>query len=115
MRFTFLLIIAVVAIVGGVLALQFSKKEPELAPAPVVTIQEAPKTEALKTSDVLVAKSAIPVGVVITDAMVDVQPWPRELAARMPRESSGGEDSPSPLFLDSLPTDFPLLPPPLPK
>lgn len=59
------------------------------------------------------------VTLVYKGTVVDVQPWPRELAARMPKMGAGPEDSPSPLFQDSLPADFdpslPLLPPLPPK
>lgn len=80
MRFTFLLIAAVIAIVVGVIALKFSAKEPPPAPVVAPVVQDiAPRSETLKTSDVLLAKVDIPVGTKINETMVDVQPWPAHL------------------------------------
>jgi hypothetical protein len=52
--------------------------------------------------------------------VLDVQAWPRDLAARIPRQPTGGSgELMLPEFQDTLPPDFdpdmPLLPPPLPE
>lgn len=47
--------------------------------------------------------------------VMDVQASPRDLAAKIPKQSSGSVEDPlQPEFMDTLPNDFELLPPPLP-
>ncbi len=82
MKFIVYLVVAVVAIIAGVIAFRLAEPEPqpqsvEANPAPVVA---AVKTDLeIKTSDVLVAKSDIAVGTVIDQSMVERQPWPQNL------------------------------------
>ena len=76
MRLLLLFVAAVVAVFAGVSALQMSSKPAVVAEAPVV------QAKAVTTVDVLVTRSAIPAGTTITQDMVDVQPWPKNLVLK---------------------------------
>ncbi len=75
MRSLLLLAAAIIAVVAGLAALQWSSKNNAdvPAPAPVST------THDVNASNVLVARQDIPVGTVITEEMLDKQPWPSHL------------------------------------
>jgi pilus assembly protein CpaB len=77
MRFILLLIAAVVAVVAGVVALQWSNKN---APAPTASVASAPaEGQPVNAVEILVARDDIPIGTVIEESMVDKQPWPEHL------------------------------------
>lgn len=78
MRFAILLVVAVVAVVIAVAVSQYNKTESTPVVQPVVQ-EVVPARENLKTANVLFAKTTIPVGTEITDAMVDIQPYPEHL------------------------------------
>ncbi len=77
MRFIFFIVVAVVAVLAGVVALQMSGGE-QTTPQAVVQPQSAGEVS-IKTADVLVAKADLPVGTIIDQSMVDIQPWPEHL------------------------------------
>src|SRR5688500_12912019 len=77
MRLLLLLTAAVIAIVAGIAALQWSNKNIG-ASAPSVPSLASPSVD-VSAIDVLVARDVIPVGSVITEDMVDKQPWPEDL------------------------------------
>src|SRR3954471_22194706 len=77
MRFVLLLVAAVIAIVAGIAALQFSgKNAPMPGQSAPVAVSQNPS---VSTVEVLVAKAPIPVGTTIDESMVDRQPWPENL------------------------------------
>ena len=73
MRYGGLIAAIVFAAIAAVVVLKLSSKP---APAPVATNQA---TQEVKTSDIYVAKRAIPVGTVIAADMIAPQPWPEHL------------------------------------
>lgn len=75
MKFVFYSVIAVLAIVAGVVAFRFSDQAITSSVAPVTVVEEV----AIKTVDVLVARVNIPVGSIIDSSMIDRQPWPENL------------------------------------
>ncbi len=76
MKFIFFSIIAVVALVAAVIAFRYTD-----TPAPTTTVQgEVVSREInVKTADVLMARTNIPVGTIITSSMIEKQPWPENL------------------------------------
>ena len=76
MRFILLLIIAVFAILAGVAVIPLLNKNPS---APQAAAPQNSGRENVATVDVLVAKQAVPLGAIITEAMVEKQPWPEHL------------------------------------
>ena len=71
MRFVVLGAIVLFALVAGYASLQLAgKSTPQ---------QVAPTQQAISVVDVLVAKQPIQIGTVITEEMVDKQPWPQHL------------------------------------
>ena len=78
MRFMLLLIAAVMAVLAGIAALHLSSKP--AAPVVVAAAPEPPQT--VSTVDIVVAKNAIPPGTMITQAMIDTQPWPANLVLK---------------------------------
>ncbi len=72
MRFLVLGIIVLFALLAGYASLQLVEKA---APPP----QSAPAVNQMNVVDVVVAKDAIPIGTIITEDMVDKQPWPQHL------------------------------------
>jgi pilus assembly protein CpaB len=78
MRSLLLLMAAVIAVVAGIAVLQWSNKQ--MTPDVTVAAQSvaAPKPD-VSVVDVLVAREAIPVGTVLTQEMLDKQPWPGQL------------------------------------
>jgi pilus assembly protein CpaB len=75
MRLLLLLVAAIVAIFAGLAALQISKP----APAPEAS---APAATSVNTVDILVARAPIAVGTMVTQAMIDMQPWPENLVLK---------------------------------
>jgi len=69
-----IILVAVALLAGGIAAWLALGRQPEPAPAPVVE-QAAPAPEA-PTLEVLVAKSAIPVGARLTPDLLEWQKWP---------------------------------------
>jgi pilus assembly protein CpaB len=78
MRSLLLLTAAVIAVVTGVAALQWSNKQTGAAPSAPATATSAPAPD-VSAVDVLVARETIPVGTVLTEEMLDKQPWPGQL------------------------------------
>jgi pilus assembly protein CpaB len=76
MKFIFYSIIAVLAIVAGVVAFRLADQG---TPAPAVTQSANVQEVSIKTADVLVARVNIPLGTIIDSSMVDRQPWPENL------------------------------------
>lgn len=76
MKFIFYSIIAVLAIVAGVVAFRLSDQG---TPAPTVVQGANVQEVSIKTSDVLVARVNIPLGTIIDNSMIDKQPWPENL------------------------------------
>lgn len=76
MKFIFFSIIAVVALVAAVIAFRYTD-----TPAPTTTVQGevVSKEINVKTADVLMARTNIPVGTIITSSMIEKQPWPENL------------------------------------
>lgn len=78
MRMILLIVIMLVAAVAGVAALQmFQKKAPP--PEAKVAAQAQAASVPVQTVDILVARNYIPLGTIIDETMVDVQPWPSNL------------------------------------
>ena len=75
MRFGGVFIGIFVAALAAVFVLQGGEQAPVPAPAPQITAQP----EAVNTVNVYVAREFIPIGTVITDNMLMVQPWPEHL------------------------------------
>ncbi len=75
MRFVLLLVAGVIAVVAAVAVLQMSGKNPQI---PQIA-SGAPQNSTVATVEVLVAREPVPVGAVLTDAMVEKQPWPSHL------------------------------------
>ncbi len=75
MRFVFLSIIAVLAIVAAVLAFRFA----DSAAPTSVGQASAPAEINIRTVKVLVARVNVPVGSIIDNSMIDEQPWPENL------------------------------------
>ena len=75
MRFGGVFIGIFVAALAAVFVLQGGNDAPAPAPAPQITAQP----EAVNTVNVYVAREFIPIGTVITDEMLMVQPWPEHL------------------------------------
>lgn len=73
MRFIILIVIVVVAAAAGYFALQLARN-PQ-APQQIITQQEP----AVEATNILVARTHVPVGTIITEEMVDQQPWPKHL------------------------------------
>lgn len=78
MRSLLLLTAAVIAVVAGIAALQWSNKNMG-ATAPAVPVSASAPNLAVSAVDVLVARNTITVGSVITEEMLDRQPWPEHL------------------------------------
>lgn len=76
MKFVFYLIITIIAITSGVVVFYLSSSEPVATAPAVTTIKNEVE---IKTADVLVAKVNIPIGSIVDQSMVDVQPWPENL------------------------------------
>lgn len=77
MRFILLLVAAVIAVVAGIAALQLSGKNAAPVEQAVNAAQQT--NPSIATVDVLVARTAIPIGSVIDETMIDKQPWPENL------------------------------------
>lgn len=79
MKFVFFSVIAVLALVAATLAFKYSDSAvaPVVAPQNNTIVQDANVN--VKTVDVLMAKQDIPVGTIITAAMIEKQPWPENL------------------------------------
>lgn len=73
MRFIILIVVLVVAAAAGYFTLQMTAESQ--APQQALAMQE-PQVKAV---NVLVARDMIPVGTVITEEMLDQQPWPKHL------------------------------------
>ena len=73
MRFLLLFVAAVIAVFAGMAALQLSSKKPDVVPE---------HAQSVATVNVMVARTSIPAGSVITSAMLDSQPWPENLALK---------------------------------
>jgi pilus assembly protein CpaB len=73
MRFIILIIVLLIAATAGYFTLQVAGGP---SPSQKVVTQQEPKVEAVS---VLVAREAIPVGTIITEEMLDKQPWPKHL------------------------------------
>ena len=73
MRFAIFIAIILLVIVFGLATLKFSTPTPTDTLNPVMTTT---MEQNVATVDVLVARTDIPVGATLTDAMVDRQPWP---------------------------------------
>lgn len=76
------LLIAVVLGIGAFLATMNMQKNPQSAPSSDATrVVEVPKVvvQEVPTVDILVARSAIPVGTAVNEGMLDRQPWPSHL------------------------------------
>ena len=78
MRSLLLLTAAVIAVVTGIAALQWSNKQAGTTPSAPAPVASAPGPD-VTAVDVLVAREAIPVGSVLTEEMLDKQPWPGQL------------------------------------
>src|SRR5690349_10888639 len=76
MRFVVLLIAAIIAIAAGIAALQMTGKN---VAGNKQTVQTPAANQPVRTVEVLVARSAVPVGTVIDESMIDKQPWPEHL------------------------------------
>jgi pilus assembly protein CpaB len=76
MRFVLLLVAAVVAVVAGVAALQYSSKNLNNTPA---TVEQRVVSPGVNTVDVFVAKDPVAMGTVLEETMIDRQPWPEHL------------------------------------
>lgn len=77
MRSLLLLTAAVIAVVAGIAALQWSNNHMgATAPSAPVSVSSGPDVNAV---DVLVARNSIAVGSVLTEDMLDRQPWPSNL------------------------------------
>lgn len=79
MKFAFYSVIAVLAIVAGVVAFRFADQSVPPLPSQTVVQATSVKEINIATSDVLVARVNIPVGSVIDNSMIDKQPWPENL------------------------------------
>ena len=73
MRILLIVLVVAVAAGAGYFILQGSTA-PEPQPAPVA--EQAPQVQAV---NILVAREVVPIGTVITQEMVDQQPWPSHL------------------------------------
>ena len=78
MRILLLSVAAIIAVFAGMVALQLSSKKPEEAPATAV-VEHA---QNVATVDILVARTPVPAGTIITSAMLDTQPWPENLVLK---------------------------------
>jgi pilus assembly protein CpaB len=79
MRFVLLLVAAVIAVVAGVAALQFSgKTQPSTLTAGTAEPRPAGSSD-VSTVEVLVARTPISMGTVLDETMIDKQPWPEHL------------------------------------
>lgn len=72
MRILLIALIIIIAAGAGFAVLQMSQPAPQVN----TVVEEEPEIEAV---NVLVARDPIPVGTVITEQMVDQQPWPKHL------------------------------------
>jgi pilus assembly protein CpaB len=75
MRFGGLFIGIFIAALAAVFVLRGGEEAASPAPAP----QVAARSEAVRTVNIYVAREAIPIGTVVSDAMFTVQPWPEHL------------------------------------
>jgi pilus assembly protein CpaB len=75
MKYSLLLVAALIAVVAGVVALNLTSDAPV---QPVIT-QAPAQAEPLVTVEIMVAKRPIALGEVISEDMVDKQPWPKNL------------------------------------
>jgi pilus assembly protein CpaB len=76
MRLVLLLTAAIVSVIAGIMALQWSNKNMGPTTPATTIISNAPDVSA---TDVIVAREPIPVGTVITEEMLEKQPWPQHL------------------------------------
>lgn len=78
MRVVILIVIMTVAVVVGMSMLLLSGGQTTPAPAPQ-TINTPPSAAQVATVDVFVAREDIPVGTMLTEQLIDRQPWPSNL------------------------------------
>lgn len=76
MRLVLLIVAAAIALIAGAIALRWSSNN---APTPPQAVVEQKPELRTTTVDVLVAREEIPLGTVITEDLVDRQPWPEHL------------------------------------